>query len=254
MTGEPTSQIQTSDHAVRSYRNSHVGKGDDYHRIFQVKPYPALLWKLERRILDEIVSARSGGRVRRHLDFACGTGRIIGHLRSQCDESVGLDVSESMLDVARRVAPTARFIRGDITNEPILEGERFDLITAFRFFLNAEAPLRQLVIGELAQRMTCDGILVLNNHGNLSSLTNRVLRRIRPGRTDLACLSHEDVASLVDSAGLRIAHVYHLGVLPATEKTMPLPAPIMLPIEQLARRLTPLRALANDLIYVCARA
>ena len=242
-----------SDHAVQSYRSSHVGKGEDYHRFFEVNPYPALLWKLERQILDQIVSGHKNGRVIRHLDFACGTGRIIGHLRSRCEESVGLDVSESMLDVARRVAPGARFVHGDITSEPVLRGEAFDLVTAFRFFLNAEQPLRQRVITELAQRLTSDGILVFNNHGNASSLTNRLLRAVRPGRTDLACLRHEDVVALVAGAGLRISRVYHLGVLPATEKTMPVPASVMLPVEQAARRVAALRPLANDLIYVCSR-
>ena len=251
----PTPAVESKpNHPGESYRSSHLGKGEDYHRFFQVNPYPALLWRLERKVLDRIMADHAVQEPPRHLDFACGTGRIVGHLASRARESVGLDVSDSMLEVARRNVPTARFFRADITSDAILTGETFDLITAFRFFLNAEQPLRERVIAELARRLAPGGILVFNNHGNESSLTHKLLRRARPGRTDLACLSHDAVGALVSSVGLRIVAVHHLGVLPATEKTMPLPSWVMLPLESVARRIPALSPLANDLIYVCARA
>jgi SAM-dependent methyltransferase len=239
---------------TESYRASHLAKGEDYHRLFAENPYARLLWELEREVLDRIVSAwRPNGGIR-HLDFACGTGRIIGHLRRQTKESVGVDVSASMQAVARRAVPDARFLLGDITTSPLLDGERFDLVTAFRFFLNAEPELRLAAMRKLASLMHPGSRLVFNNHRNAGSLTHRLLLAARPRRTDLHYMSHAEVAALLDAAGLRIVRVFHLGVLPGAEQRMPLPLAIMRPMERIAAKVSVVRSLANDIIYVCQRA
>ena len=46
----------------------------------------------------------------RTLDVACGTGFLTQHLSGQV---VGLDQSESMLEIARARVPAASFVRGD---------------------------------------------------------------------------------------------------------------------------------------------
>lgn len=46
-------------------------------------------------------------------------------------EALGGDISASMLAVATENVPSARFIHGDITMQPLGLGE-FDLVTVFR--------------------------------------------------------------------------------------------------------------------------
>ena len=235
------------------YRDSHQNKGDDYHRLFQDNPYARLLWTLEQRVLDRIVATLPRAGKLRHLDFACGTGRIIGKLKPYAAESLGVDVAHSMLQVARRNVPDATFMCADITSTPLLETQRFDLITTFRFFLNAEPHLRLAAVRKLATLLAPGGVLVFNNHRQAGSLTHRLLLGLRPGRRDLHYMAHAEVLDLLRGSGLRLVSLRHLGVVPATEQRVILPLGLMLPLERLASAVPFLRRFANDVIYVCVR-
>jgi hypothetical protein len=63
-------------------------------------------------------------------------------------------------------------------------------------------------------------------------------------------LDPRDVAEMLTRSGFSVLRVYHLGVVPATERSMPVPAGAMLMLESIARKL-PLAGLANEWIYVC---
>src|ERR1700737_608790 len=91
------------------YTDSHKGKGSNYHQTFapEVNPHRAMLWRLERRALDEVLRHHLVPGKIAHLDFACGTGRILGHLRRHVASATGVDVSSPMMEVARGVAPGA---------------------------------------------------------------------------------------------------------------------------------------------------
>jgi len=119
---------------------------------------------------------------KRALDFACGTGRILQWLRGMIPETVGVDISIPMLEVARVRCPDSAVIAGDITTDPGLIGGQFDVITAFRFFLNAQPELQSEVLRSLRTLLRPRGLLIANFHLNPGSLTGsylRVLRRIR---------------------------------------------------------------------------
>jgi SAM-dependent methyltransferase len=55
----------------------------------------------------------------RALDAACGTGAVAQQLVTRGHDVVGIDVSEAMLARARRAAPDARFLSGEITDLPL---------------------------------------------------------------------------------------------------------------------------------------
>jgi SAM-dependent methyltransferase len=72
----------------------------------------------------------AGGRLTRLLDLACGPGFLLdfleqNELRSQI-EYTGVDVSASMIDVARARRPSDRFILRDVTEAPF-EANEFDI-------------------------------------------------------------------------------------------------------------------------------
>ena len=246
--------------SVSSYRESHLHKGRDYHETFSAIPYRSMIWCLEQRLLSRIVRDHFVDDVPRYLDFACGTGRILGFLSPYCRSVVGVDVSTSMLDVARCVSARIDIIEADITKDDQLGGQEFDLITVFRFFPNAEPELREEALGALVRHLSRNGILVFNNHKNSGSLRFRLgaAKRWAIGGGAMAhdrrTMSDLDARTLVSRAGLHIDRVYHLGVLPLSDHMTWLPRGTMTSIEGALSRVPFVEPLAQNLIYVCRRA
>lgn len=233
------------------YRSEHLGKGADYHATFRDNPRRALLWTIEQRILKRI-ARRYLSRARvEHLDFACGTGRIVGLFRDYAASSTGVDVSGSMLKEAKSAVADVEWIEADITREPVLAGRQFDLITAFRFFPNAEPALRSEAVAALAPLLRSDGVFVFNNHRNTSSLGFRVARFFRPG-VPVRGMTMGEADALVQSAGLTIERVYHVGVVPEYETRYVRPRFLVAWIERLATHL-PVASLSEDQIFVCRK-
>jgi SAM-dependent methyltransferase len=232
-----------------SYRESHKQKGDDYHRTFDEMPHRNMVWRLEQRVLTRIVNSRFGGVPPDHLDFASGTGRVLGHLSGLVKSSTAVDISESMLGVAARNVPGARIMAGDITREELLHGELFDLITAFRFFPNAEGDLRKEVIDELAARLGPDGVLVFNNHINRNSFLRR-MSAIRRGTSSDRGLIDEEVRDLVESAGLRIVKRHPIAVAPLSENHMWFPR-LTYWLERGLMKIPGVSGIARNVVYEC---
>jgi len=155
----------------QDYRTTHMGPeswAKDYDaKLFAPGSFDAAIWESEQRLLDRIVLEHVPRR-QRYLDFACGTGRVLSHLERSFATSVGLDISATMLGVARERVRTARLVEGDPTRDPgVLGGRRFDFISAFRFFLNAQPSLRDAAMGFLASALRDnDSRLLFNVHGN----------------------------------------------------------------------------------------
>jgi len=89
---------------------------------------------------------------------------------------------------------------------------------------------------------------VLNNHKNHSSLLCR-LGRLMGANTPT--LSHGDVARLLGRAGLEIIEAYPLGVLPASDSHMLVPAFIHRACDAALGRRSVGLELAQDIVYVC---
>ena len=244
---------------TRSFRESHLHKGFDYHQAFLSFSHRATIWRLEQRILLDLVQCNFLSERPRYLDFGCGTGRILGYLSSYCRSAVGVDVSASMLDIARSRGIAAEIIHADITRNDSLCKREFDLITAFRFFPNAECELRKAALRALVLHLSKEGVLVFNNHKNAGSLRERLgsakrwMRRHSAAARQGRLMSDSDVRNLVSEAGLAIDQVYHLAVLPLSDHRMWFPQPMIVAIEGVLSRIRLLRPLAQNVIYVCHR-
>ena len=248
-----------------NYRASHEGKGDSYHARFLENPKRALMWSIEQRVLKNITGSFLAGKDIDYLDFACGTGRVLALMEKETQNATGVDVSKSMLEVARKNVTRAEVIEGDITRNAVLPGREFDLITAFRFFPNAEDQLREDAMNALAKRLKPGGFLVFNNHKSASALSYRVvkmLRRnsadqptakteVRPGAADRR-MTKAEVQRLVESAGLHIRKAYPIGILPDYETRLLRPRFLVSMIEKVASRL-PISSFAENIIYVCSK-
>ena len=241
-----------------SYRESHLQKGAKYHSSFTSRPHLAMTWKLEQRLLARIVNEHFPDGAPTHLDFACGTGRILGFLSPHTGSSTGVDVSASMLQVAHETLTDVEIIEADLTRDDRLGCRGFDLITAFRFFPNAEPDLRRDAFAAIARHLKPSGILVFNNHRNRNSLTRRLVvargGKIRAAGPDAEWgMTRREAYELIHAGGMEIEREYGLSVLPLGDRHMLRPIALTEAVESLMTRSGLFAPLAQNLIYVCRR-
>jgi predicted TPR repeat methyltransferase len=234
------------------YRDSHQGKGADYHNSFVRNRYRALLWSHERRFLRRFVRDHFDGQPVHHLDVACGTGRVLTALEDTVTTCTGIDISATMLAEARKHTKRAKLVHADLLEEPTLAQPRYNLVTAFRFFPNAEPYLRGAALRRIRTALTDNGYLIFNNHKNSTSLTFRLLRLFgKPfGRSGM---TRAEIASMLKETGFTIESTYHVGLTPATDSRTICPLFVMRTAEAITVRCPPLRDLCTNVIYVCRK-
>jgi predicted TPR repeat methyltransferase len=233
-----------------SYRQSHLTKGKSYQATFSKNPRRRITWEIEQRILDTLFERYLSHRKVNYLDFACGTGRILQHLEGRVASSTGVDLSPEMLKIAQSRTSHSKLHQGDITQDQSLCNSKFDLITAFRFFPNAEQSLREDAISRLASLLRSDGYLVFNNHRSTNFLRNRIARLVSGGNRGNRGMSPKDVHKLIQEAGLEIIDFYHTEVVPDSDSQMFYPRWLVEIAERILARL-PAACLAHNIIYVC---
>jgi ubiquinone/menaquinone biosynthesis C-methylase UbiE len=119
-----------------------------------------------RRTLEAMPPART-------LDVACGTGFLTRHLRG---EVVGLDQSETMIEVAREQVPNAEFVVGDALNLPFKDAS-FDRVFTGHFYGHLENPEREAFLVE-ARRVAPELVVVdsaINDETPAERIDQRVL-------------------------------------------------------------------------------
>jgi SAM-dependent methyltransferase len=193
--------------------------------------YSASVWGWQRPALERTLQEFRAGRRGpvRLLDFACGTGRVLAALEPWVDAADGVDVSEAMVAAARAKCPRARLVVGDILARPGLLQPEYEVISCFRFLLNAEPELRRRVLGRLrAVLRTPGGLLLVNVHGNARSLRHpglvwrRWRERSRPTGEMLNEMTAGEVRALLAASGFEVVRQPGFGMLPPTLHRTPL--------------------------------
>jgi ubiquinone/menaquinone biosynthesis C-methylase UbiE len=149
-----------------TYRDSHTnpGYGKEYETAYALDTYYGDLWSTIERPLLKSTLSNLKTESSTCLDFACGTGRILNVVESVFGTATGVDVSKAMISVAKEKCQKSQIICQDITSQH-LERE-FDVVTAFRFFRNAESQLRDEALDAINSHLKAGGRLVANIHGN----------------------------------------------------------------------------------------
>lgn len=208
-----------------SYVDSHkaAGKGREYDAYYESDPWGRYLWSREQDVLAQALETLFGKREVRALDFACGTGRISSFLETRVASCTGVDVSEAMLAEARGKLSRTTLVCANLLEQSPFAKESFDLITAFRFFVNAEPALRRAALRALAPLLAPDGYLVFNNHQNIDSPYMRVTRAYAGFRGFAAfnVLSIAECRALVAEVGLEIVHVFPVGAFRLPRLNLP---------------------------------
>jgi len=111
-----------------------------YHKLLETygSSYLALNWGSEQgqMLRFSVLSAVGDLAGRSVLDVGCGLGDLAGWLElQQIDaEYVGLDLTQGLLEGARRRFPSKRFVSGSITDPAVLKDETFDFVVASGMF------------------------------------------------------------------------------------------------------------------------
>ncbi len=223
------------------YRESHLRPGASYDQALAEVPFDTFLAARETEILPALASRLFPGGVARYLDFACGSGRITQLLEPLARESYGIDVSAGMLERARQKCPRTTFLLHDVTRQD-LNVEPFPLVTACRFFGNAQDDLRRDALQALHRLVAERGYLILDNHRNPHSLQH-LLARLRGRRLPNyhgrpMDLGYWKMRRLLASAGFRLVSAHGIGfwvLRGAWMRTEVLFSPVARALEPLSR-------------------
>ena len=226
--------------------------------IYKPGGHDEVIWRVEQRGLRRLLAKHVPDHSRADaMDFACGTGRVTGFMRSLVGSLVGVDISPAMLEVARPKVGDTPLIRADIVNQPDDVPGGKDLITAFRFLLLAEPPLREAVVRQLATKLRDErSVLIFSLHGNpcsyraIAALRNKLITR---GRPPLPGFGLGAMRRLAETCGLRIVDATGLGYVPhSLSKRMPVR--IFEGIERALAGRPLLWRFGSNLLVVCRRA
>jgi SAM-dependent methyltransferase len=221
--------------------------------------YSTLVWQEQKLFLREWLRNITQNHAKvRHLDFACGTGRITQLLEENFDQIDALDISSDMVALARAQCPKTQFFVGDILSEPELCRGPYTSITAFRLVLNLDPPLRVPILRELHSRLTPDGTLILNMHGNSQSMRQPAIlwkrwkhSGARRGTIMLNSMSLAEISSCLEAAGFQIRERLGFGVLPPTFYRLPLRR-FWIALDRMLSRLPVLLPCCVDLMFQCS--
>jgi SAM-dependent methyltransferase len=204
-------------------------------------------------LLQRVLEQEYCNGARNHLDFACGTGRILHVAEEIFPKTTGVDVSETMVKLAREKCHRSEIIVQDITTTPL--NTRYDVITAFRFFLNAEPELRKNVLKAIRKNLADNGCLIVNIHVNRTSILGRVyqLRNILLGHTVANSLGFDEFQQLLQDNQFHVKAVNWYSYWPRTGWRMEGLAKRMVPaVDELWRRVKLLPpGLAQSFMVIC---
>lgn len=238
------------------YRQSHTDAAHArrYHDRFLRNSHRQGMWKLEQACLAQIVRKHGLGPDAAYLDFACGTGRVTQYMAGFFPRAYGVDISGAMLGIAREETRAVTFVEGDLTTNPaVLPPIAFNVVTAFRFFPNAQAELRHQALAAIRERMAPGGLLVWNNHLNVDSTMLRLARTLTRDPASRLGMSIPEMDRLMADHGFTVVERYGLGALPFNDRVNLLgTGPLLLTERMLGRLPLPL-GMHQDIIYVARK-
>ena len=150
-----------------NYKDTH--KWENYWKNYDKKLYlkdtfDNRCWELERSILYHILKNKIEYNF---LDFAVWTWRVSSFLESIWIINIKwIDISKEMLKEAEKKLKNTKLYEWDIEKDNFFNKWEFDIITTFRFFLNADEWLRRTILPKLNYYLNDDGILIFNIHAN----------------------------------------------------------------------------------------
>jgi ubiquinone/menaquinone biosynthesis C-methylase UbiE len=252
-----------------NYRECHLRDDDAqaYHDVYAAGYYAAQWRQLEQPWLAALFEELRAGGSRTMLDMACGQGRISLLGAKHFDRVLGIDFSSQMLVRAEQAAdadPTLanadlRFEVGDVGS--FSAEAPYDVVTAFRFFLNAEDELRIDGLrcarrnlspsGTFIASVQCSGTSPLawfySASGTARRLSGKPISSVRNA------LSLSALKKMLAAEGFQVYRVHRYSLLPRIGRlTESLAEKHLARIERLGK-IVPGLSLLSQAYIVCAR-
>lgn len=130
---------------------------------------------LDRELLDRfaiVVSKSGGGNI---CDLGCGPGHVARYLRSRGLSIFGLDVSQKMLEVARKFNPDIPFRLGDVLSLGLPDGS-LNGIVAFYLICNIPKDLLTQAFREMNRVLKPGGLILLSFHNGEDEMIHEIER------------------------------------------------------------------------------
>ena len=245
------------------YRNMFIDKAEAYEQVVQSK-HIRLIYNLEKDIIEKIFS-EIDSKEKTLMDFACGSGRWTSVLEKHFLNVVGVDVSEQMISVARKKCENTEFVVTDITSDKIdeaLKGKKFDVITAFRFYKNAQDSLRKEATAELPKYLKDDGLFIFDLHlntfsimGILASITRflKFSELFGISKLQIRTMSLSQIRKIFTNSEFEIVDYYGMGILPGRSNYIMLPQKLLYKVESFFTRHKILRNISYNILVIAKK-
>ena len=239
--------------STETYRTSHAedGYGKKYEQAYENSTYYGQLWNsVEREIVRHSFQQVKDSGASSYLDFACGTGRVLQVGKEVFANASGVDISSAMLEVAQQKCPDEKLYCQDITSAP-LDG-KFDVISAFRFFRNAEPSLQTEALRAMQRHLNPNGFLVANIHGNPLAPSMWALKcKAMISRVPANTISRGYFTRLLEKEGFEVVSTVDYSYLPRIGSFYPgWYSKLMNPAESVCKRLPLVRGLGESTLFV----
>ena len=194
--------------AIRHYQDETVASAYDaqYSDPVRLSNLKAKLfgWCEERAFLHMLRRVPPGGTV---LDLPAGTGRYVRHLLARGYQVGGADVSEEMLQVARRRVghhPNLLFLEAaDAACVPYPDG-RFDGVTCIRLYHLVPPDVRQKMLREVKRVGRGWAILYFGMTNRWLELRRAVRSRVDDTVSDPYPVTMQDLRQELEAAGMHL--------------------------------------------------
>jgi SAM-dependent methyltransferase len=202
----------------KSFQTDEMATNYETH-VYAEGSYGQLVWRIERDFLEDFIDMFPGASSANYLDFACGSARVLSFMEQFVGHARGIDIANPMLKFAREKVKKADIVCRDISADDVIE-DKYDLITAFRFFQNAEPELRRTIMKRLALRLKNeDSRLIFNVHGIVPSrkfatwAIKNAVSMLSGRRPDYNFVTKGMIRDLISSAGLEIVGTHSYDML-----------------------------------------
>jgi len=222
------------------YRQVFQNNVESYERTTQTK-HISLIYNLEKEVLDNFFY-KINAKDLSVMDFACGSGRWTKYLETKFSKTFGVDVSQKMIDLAKKKCNNTQFIKTDVTSKNnSMSDQKFDIITAFRFYKNAEKELREDVTKEIPKYLKKGGYFIFDLHLNTYSFNGvfaniikflKIDRMVNISKLALTTISLKEIDQLFKNTSLKIIDYWGMGVLPGRANTIILPYKTLYELEK----------------------
>ena len=189
------------------------------------------------------------------LDFACGTGRVLRFLEGRFGTPTGVDVSKDMLEFARQACTKSNFVCGDVTRGDLNLVDRYEVITAFRFLLNAEPSLQRLVLKWIHGQLCENGLFICNFHLNPLSLTGlwNIFYAYSFNKPLPNMISLKKAKRILSQMNFKVIDIYGYGHMFYRRSGIRSSIATLLKVEKMFMNVSWLKLFARNLLFVAAK-